>query len=372
MKTPNTNTLLLAAGVLTLCGLLGLFACLLDAQSALDMIAWTLGGAPLVGMAVTANQVISRQESMRSSRPVYELIHIYEGTLVFVNSSGYATDVVNSGANPFAGIAIKEADNSAGASGAVNVELWEDGAFVMVGSGFTQGTVGLDIYASDNFTVTTTATSTSYVGRCIGYISSTKILVQIRRNAPTLPTAANGTGTTAATWTVDTDLGKPKMALGSQTGGTGDFSMVLKPAATLGASRDITLGPDAAGSLFTDAVFAATPNSSEGAGNSIPVGYKSVAVGTVANNADDFIVLPAIASCPIGHTIVIACNAAGNFELRTPASSGTKINDVDSDGTQEYLCTDTDVIIVRKATTTGWVAQSLTKLGAVRTAVVPD
>ena len=58
--------------------------------------------------------------------------------------------------------------------------------------------------------------------------------------------------------------------------------------------------------------------------------------------------------------------------MRTPAASNTKINDVDADGSQEYLCTDTDLIIVTKRTTTGWVAQSITKLGAVRTAVIPD
>lgn len=184
--------------------------------------------------------------------------------------------------------------------------------------------------------------------------------------------AASVGGTTAAAFLVDSDATTPKIELAAQTGGTGDYKATIKPPATLTAARVFTLGPDADGSLFSDAVFAATPNSSAGAGNSIPVGYRNVAVGAVTNDANDFIVLPAIASCPIGHTIRIACNAGGNFELRTPASSNTKINDVDSDGTQEYLCTDTDLIIVTKATTTGWVAQSLTKLGAVRTAVVPD
>lgn len=105
---------------------------------------------------------------------------------------------------------------------------------------------------------------------------------------------------------------------------------------------------------------------------SISAGVRSVDVGAVVNDANDWITLPPIASVPLGHQIVINCNAGGNFELRTPASSNTKINDVDSDGTQEYLCTDTDTVIVTKRTTTGWSAQSITKLGAVRTAVIPD
>lgn len=115
----------------------------------------------------------------------------------------------------------------------------------------------------------------------------------------------------------------------------------------------------------------ATTNSSTG--NSIPPTAKSVVVGAVTNDANDWITLPSLASTPNGHEIIILCTAGGNFEMRTPASSGEKINDVDSDGTQEYLCTDKDIIqVVKVSNTQGWVAQSIDYLGAVRTAVVPD
>jgi hypothetical protein len=108
-------------------------------------------------------------------------------------------------------------------------------------------------------------------------------------------------------------------------------------------------------------------------GNSIPPTAKSAAVIGVETNADDWITLPSLADVPNGHEIIILCTAGANFEMRTPASSGEKINNEDCDGTKEYLCTDTDVIRVIKANNTqGWVAQSLTNLGAVRTAVVPD
>jgi len=120
---------------------------------------------------------------------------------------------------------------------------------------------------------------------------------------------------------------------------------------------------------FTQSLAAAA---SEATGNSIVAGATAVEVTGVTVDANDFVVLPAIADVPLGHTIRIMANGGSNFELRTPATTNTKINDVDSDGTQEYLCTDTDMIVVSKRTTTGWVAQSITKLGAVRTAVVPD
>lgn len=117
---------------------------------------------------------------------------------------------------------------------------------------------------------------------------------------------------------------------------------------------------------------AVTPDAVSSAGASIKNSTRVAVVGAVTNDANDWINLPPIADVLIGHEIIVLAQAGGNFEMRTPASSNTKINNVDSDGTQEYLCTDTDTIVVRKDTPTTWMAVSFTKLGAVRTAVVPD
>jgi len=61
--------------------------------------------------------------------------------------------------------------------------------------------------------------------------------------------ATSISGTTAATFETDSDLGKPRAALGSQTGGTGDFKAIVKPPATLTADRTYTLVGDANDSL---------------------------------------------------------------------------------------------------------------------------
>jgi hypothetical protein len=107
--------------------------------------------------------------------------------------------------------------------------------------------------------------------------------------------------------------------------------------------------------------------------NIVPAGAKAVSVDARQNDANDWITLPFLADVAFGHQIIITCNAGGNFEMRTPASSNEKINNVDSDGTQEYLCTDTDVIFVTKMSgTAGWEAHGYTRLGAVVTAVIPD
>lgn len=130
-------------------------------------------------MAVTANQLITMQAGQKQGHPVAASTRLYQGTLVFINSSGYADDDTNSGANNFGGIAVADTDNSSGSNSDENVEVWQEGVFELVGSGFSQGTVGSDIYASDNYTVTTTATSNTYIGRCVGYVSSTNILVKL-------------------------------------------------------------------------------------------------------------------------------------------------------------------------------------------------
>ena len=129
-------------------------------------------------MAVTANQLIKMQEGRKLSHPVAASTALYQGTLCFV-ASGYADDDTNSGANKFAGIVIDEQDNSSGSAGNLNVETWAEGVFTLTGSGFSQGTVGSDIYATDNYTVTTSSSSAAYIGRCVGYVSSTEILVKI-------------------------------------------------------------------------------------------------------------------------------------------------------------------------------------------------
>ena len=124
---------------------------------------------------------------------------------------------------------------------------------------------------------------------------------------------------------------------------------------------------------FSSTATTRTPAADDGPNTIINAGVTAVDVAAVTNDANDWITLPSLSSVQVGHTITIACNAGTNFELRTPSASNEKINGVDADGTQEYLCTDTDTVRIWKLSDTdGWIAQSITALGAVRTAVVPD
>lgn len=131
-------------------------------------------------MAVTADQLIERQEISRCGGPVAASTTLYAGTLVFTNASGYLDDDTATGANKFAGIAIERTDNSGGSNGDLSAEVWNEGRFLLTGSGFAQTSVELPVYATDNFTLTLTPTaSTVYIGIIREYISSTQVVVEI-------------------------------------------------------------------------------------------------------------------------------------------------------------------------------------------------
>lgn len=116
-----------------------------------------------------------------------------------------------------------------------------------------------------------------------------------------------------------------------------------------------------------------TADDSETTINSVPAGATIVQVVGVTNDANDFIVLPRLELVENGQEITILCSAGSNFEMRTPAGSNNKINNVDSDGgAQEYLCTDTEIIkLVKIDDTIGWMAHAYSAIGAVVDAVVP-
>ena len=131
-------------------------------------------------MSVAANKlIVERQGDVEALVGIPAAAkHLYQGTLAFLDISGYATDVVAAGANPFAGIVNGECDNLAGAAGDLTVQVRERGKFELPGSSFTQADVGKDVYATDNYTLTLAPDGGSYVGRVSEYVSSSLLIVR--------------------------------------------------------------------------------------------------------------------------------------------------------------------------------------------------
>lgn len=134
-------------------------------------------------MAVTANQVIKVQEGDRRSYPVEENTRIYQGTLVYVNAAGYACDVTATGVNAFVGIAVAEANNTGGADGAIEVEVYTEGDFELTGTFNSITDVGMPAYGDDNYAVVVALGATSVrIGRVVRFVSTTKAIIAIQPN----------------------------------------------------------------------------------------------------------------------------------------------------------------------------------------------
>ena len=112
-----------------------------------------------------------------SSAPVIAAISIPHGTMVFKDAAtGYATNTDDAGANKFLGICHAKADNSAGASGDLDVEFYAfHNRFEHIPCvALSLDDVGKRLYATDNWSLTLVDTSASYVGTLEKFISATK------------------------------------------------------------------------------------------------------------------------------------------------------------------------------------------------------
>lgn len=157
-------------------------------------------------MAVTANQIVKRQDGCIRSFPVAASTKIYQGTLVFLTASGYADDDTATGVNGFLGIAKEYVDNSSGSAGDLSVEVYTDGDFELVGAGtYSQANVGDIVYAEDNYTIGVAISSASVpIGKVTRFVSSTKLIVEIETvGVNALPVAALTTITHTAPGTPD-------------------------------------------------------------------------------------------------------------------------------------------------------------------------
>lgn len=197
-------------------------------------------------MAVTANQITSRQDGCRIGGPVAASTTLYENTLCFTNLTGYIDDDTATGANKFAGVNIHYKDNSAGSAGDLDTEVYREGVFRLTGTGFTQASVGLPVYATDNYTVTTAPSASGvYVGQCTEYISTTEIMVDIDPDGSAITSTVQ---TKTADYTVlVTDSGRTFSTAGAS--GTVTFAM---PAAVpglryrfrVGAAQELRIDPN--------------------------------------------------------------------------------------------------------------------------------
>ncbi len=135
-------------------------------------------------MAVTANQVVKRQGrdgKIRSVGVAADAV-IYEGTLVYEDAGGDAAGVIVDETTSFLGIARKKVDNTGGADGDLNIELWTDGDFELTldSGSAVAADLGKVVYGVDNYTVSETATDQPRVGTIVKVVDTSTVWVSIK------------------------------------------------------------------------------------------------------------------------------------------------------------------------------------------------
>ncbi len=104
---------------------------------------------------------------------------IYAGSIVCLNTSGYATPGADTANFKFVGIAGEQADNSAGANGDMTVRVRRKGVFRLASSALAITDIGAAVNVSDDQTVAKTTSNSVACGTIAEFISATEVGVDI-------------------------------------------------------------------------------------------------------------------------------------------------------------------------------------------------
>ncbi len=132
--------------------------------------------------ALSADRETKRKEGELLELPVAGSTKIYKGSLVALNTSGYAVPGADTANFIFAGVAHEQADNSGSATnGAKTVRVLGKGIFSFAASGMAITNVGTAVFIVDDQTVGLAATTTNDIpcGKIADFESATEVWVDI-------------------------------------------------------------------------------------------------------------------------------------------------------------------------------------------------
>jgi len=114
------------------------------------------------------------------SYPVAGTTHIYKGSLVCVNSDGYAVPGADSADYAFVGVAYEETNNASGSAGDRRVRLLKTGSFVYPAEGGAeQSDLGKLMYLSDDNTVADSTIHSVPAGIVVEVPNSSQVRLRI-------------------------------------------------------------------------------------------------------------------------------------------------------------------------------------------------
>jgi len=133
--------------------------------------------------ALTRDRATSYREGIEVEFPVAAATKIYAGSMVCVNAAGFAVPAADTSGYRFAGVALEQVDNTAGADGVKMIRLRRTGVFEFDAAALSQAKVGNAMYSVDDqtFADTTGVTNHIEVGVLVKYVSATKGWIDIAR-----------------------------------------------------------------------------------------------------------------------------------------------------------------------------------------------
>lgn len=133
----------------------------------------------LIGAALTADRNTIAREGKTYSLGVAASTKIYAGSLVALNSSGYAVPASDTAGLRIRGRATEQVDNSSGAAGALSV-LVDEGVFKFAASGLTAADVGKTALVTDDQTISILDTTNNVkAGLIVAIESATEAWVKV-------------------------------------------------------------------------------------------------------------------------------------------------------------------------------------------------
>lgn len=116
---------------------------------------------------LTANRNLPERMSKRFGYGVKAGVHIFRDAIVAVTAAGLALKPGDAGAVAIVGLADTEADNTAGADGALRV-IPRRGIFPLTVPAADHASIGAPVYCTDDNTLTLTASTNLKVGTLVG------------------------------------------------------------------------------------------------------------------------------------------------------------------------------------------------------------
>ncbi len=114
--------------------------------------------------ALTANRYTKHRDGIVTAHPVKGAAHIYKGSIVCADATGYAVAGADTAGYTVLGVALEEVDNTGGADGVLTVRVQTMGVFSFaLGGSAAQADLGADVYVADDQSVALAADTTNDV-----------------------------------------------------------------------------------------------------------------------------------------------------------------------------------------------------------------